>query len=323
MLPRRIRYFIAVAEDEHFGRASRRLRIAQPALSRQIRTLEDELGFDLFERLPRGVRLTHPGRVLLAEMREVEAQLLRGIAAARSAAEGRHGRLRLSLIDSAAWHGVVPNALRAYRARFPDVEVSLSTMPAAQQIAWLSEGRTDAAIVYNIAEADGLVSTHLASIPIVLAMPADCPLLALPRIRVRDLSDYPLIGFQRAASPKLFDDLTAALADIDFTRNFISEPTNEADMLALVSMGSGLALANAMQSWRPPHGVAFAPVEDLNVTQSLNVLHRRDDNSPLRASFIDALLAEASTDGTGDTRPEMGRASGWAPGGRPTPQGSD
>ena len=291
MLPRRIRYFIAVAEQEHFGRAASRLRIAQPALSRQVRLLETELGFDLFERLPRGVRLTPAGQVMLTEMKALETQAQSGVGRARLAAEGRYGTLRLGLIESVAWQGLVPDALREYRHRVPDVDVSLSTMPTAPQLERLRQGQLDAAILYNPLEVEDLVSIRLASIPIVLAMPEGCPLLELPEIRVQDLTGYPLIGFQRLASPKLFDDLNAALVRAGFAPTFISDPMNEAEMLALVSMGSGLGLANAMQVWRPPHGVCFAPVTDLNVTQDLHVLHRRDEDSPLLAEFL-AVLGE-------------------------------
>ncbi|NIZ09391.1 LysR family transcriptional regulator [Pseudooceanicola sp. HF7] len=293
MLSRKLRYFIAVAEDEHFGRAALRLGIAQPALSRQVRLLEAELGFALFERLPRGVRLTRAGQVMLAEMKEVEQRLQSGIGRARQAAAGRHGILRLGLIESAAWHGLVPDALRAYRQATPEADVTLSTMAHAPLLAALRRNEVDAAILYNPLGVADLVSICLARIPIVLALPEDCPLLALPELHLRDLKGYPLVGFQRAASPRLFDDLSAALSAAGFAPGFNADPVNEAEMLALVGMGSGLGLANAMQAWRPPHGVRFAPVRDLNVTQALHVLHRQGDRSPLLGGFLEVLRARA------------------------------
>lgn len=288
---RQIRYFIAIAEDEHFGRAAARLHIAQPALTRQMKLLEAELGFDLFERLPRGVRLTEAGRVFLSEMKEMVRQLQSGISRAGAAARGAFGVLRLSMIESVAWHGLIPDTLRTYRRNFPDVDVSLSTMPTEQQLVRLRQRHTDAAIVYNpfankIAD---LTAIELARQPMVLAMPADCPLAEKDEIFIRDLIGYTLIGFQKSASPKLYDDLQAALSMVEFTPNFISEPVNETEILALVSAGAGLAFANESQIWRKPHGIVFSPVADLDVTMSLQIVHRPDDVSPTLHEFLSIL----------------------------------
>ena len=288
---RQIRYFVAIAEEEHFGRASARLCIAQPALSRQIRLLEDELGIHLFERLPRGVRLTAAGKVFLEEMKGLDRTLQRAIARAGPTARGTFGSLRVSLIESVAWHGLVPNALRAYRARYPDVEISLSTMPTDQQLMRLRQNETDLALVYNPTPAQlaGLVAVELARQPMVLAMPSDCPLATRDDILIRDLLGYTLIGFRRATSPKLYDDLQAALSLVEFTPNNISEPVNETEILALVSAGAGLAIANASQRWRKPHGVEFATIRDLDVTMSLKVVYREQDVSATRDKFLSIL----------------------------------
>ncbi len=291
---RQIRYFIAIAEDEHFGRAAERLRIAQPALSRQMKLLETELGFDLFERLPRGVRLTEAGRVFLREMKEMERHLQRGVSRSAAAARGAFGTLSLSMIESVAWHGLIPDALRTYRVNFPDVEILLSTMPTEQQFSRLRQRHTDAALVYNpsATQLAGLNAIELARQPMMLAMPFDCPLAEKSDIRIRDLRGYTLIGFQRAASPKLYDDLQAALSLMEFSPNYISDPVNETEILALVSAGAGLAFANASQIWRKPHGVLFAPVADLDVTMSLQIVHRPEDCSPALAEFLKIIQAD-------------------------------
>ena len=124
---RQILYFIAIAEAEHFGRASKRLRIAQPALSRQVKLMEAEIGTALFERLPRGVRLTEAGRVFLTHARQLRADMQNSIDAARAAAAGNAGHLRLGFIEVAGWHGLVPTGIRRFRDQFPGVRLSQIT----------------------------------------------------------------------------------------------------------------------------------------------------------------------------------------------------
>src|SRR2546430_5817876 len=121
---RHLRYFIAVAEELHFGRAALRLFIAQPPLSQQIMQLERELGFPLFTRTKRHVELTPAGRLFLDEAREILSGIEKAVGAARRAAQGQTGRLRIGFVGSAAYH-LLPDVLRRFRDDFPDVELSL------------------------------------------------------------------------------------------------------------------------------------------------------------------------------------------------------
>lgn len=169
-------------------------------------------------------------------------------------------------------------------------------MPTEQQLVRLRQRDIDAALVYNpftykIAD---LTAIELARQPMMLAMPADCPLMGKDKIFIRDLDGYKLIEFQKSASPKLYDDLQSALSHAEFTPNYISEPVNETEILALVSAGAGLAFTNASQIWRKPHGITFAPVEDLDVTMSLQIVHRPGDVSPTLFEFL-SILGAADT----------------------------
>lgn len=103
---RHLRYFVAVGEEQHYGRASQRLRVAQPAFSRQIQDLEDEVGFKLFERLPRGVKLTAAGKLFLEDARRVLQQVTEATARAARVARGQSGTLRLGFTENSSWHGV-------------------------------------------------------------------------------------------------------------------------------------------------------------------------------------------------------------------------
>src|SRR5262249_41315918 len=137
---RHIRYFVTVAETLHFGRAAARVHIAQPSLSRQIRDLEAELGLPLFDRNRRRVSLRAAGTIFLEEARFLLARTADAVAAARAAARGERGRLRIAYVPSVVL-GNLPEIIRAFRARLPGVEVQLEEMPPAQQIEALRAGR--------------------------------------------------------------------------------------------------------------------------------------------------------------------------------------
>lgn len=282
---RQLHYFHTIAEEEHFGRASGRLRIAQPALSRQIKLLEAELGVDLFERLPRGVRLTAAGRVFQAECGQVLNHLTRAVSAARAAAEGQVGTLRLGFIEVAAWHGLVPEAIRRFRADYPAVDLGLSAMASGDQVAAVIEGRLDAGILYNVPPDPALTVLPLARHPVMVAVPATSPLAQHTEVTLNDLRNDGFVGFRRAASPRFHDDLTAAFANAGFVPRWISEMAAEADMLALVNAGVGLAFVNSCQRWRPPLAVRFLTVTDMAVHLDLSLVWRHDNAAPTLARF--------------------------------------
>src|SRR5258708_30288550 len=116
---RHLRYFIAIGEEQHYGRAAHRLRVAQPALSRQIQDLEEELGFKLFDRLPRGVRLNSAGKLFLEDARRILQEISEAALRAGRVARGRSGTLRVGFTENSCWRGVAPEAFRPCRGREP------------------------------------------------------------------------------------------------------------------------------------------------------------------------------------------------------------
>jgi DNA-binding transcriptional LysR family regulator len=124
---RRLRYFVAVGEEQHYGRAAKRLRVAQPALSRQIQDLEDEVGFKLFDRLPRSVKISVAGKSFLEDVRRI----LQQVDEAKMRA-GRAGTLRVGFVESASWQGVVPDSFRQFRERQPDAELQLNPLSSLE-----------------------------------------------------------------------------------------------------------------------------------------------------------------------------------------------
>lgn len=292
---RQIQYFVAIAELEHFVRAAQKLRISQPALSRQMRLLEAELGVELFERLPRGVRLTDAGRVLLNHLQEVNQQISLAVSATKAAAMGRLGLLRLGVIEVSAWQGIVPESIRRFREEFPEVELLLSSSDSARQLNSIRQGRLDAGFLYNAPEDSTLEVLRLGVHPVVLAVPSQSPLAARENLRLTDIAGESFIGFRRQVSPRYFDDIQSAFRQARIQPRFIAEMWTEADMLALVSAGAGIAFVNSSQCFRPPQSIRFCKVSDFSVGLELCFVRLKENRSPAVKHLADILRkAEAA-----------------------------
>src|SRR5438094_3051710 len=155
---RHLRYFVHVAEEQHYGRAAERLRIAQPALSRQIQDLEEEIGFKLFDRLPRGVKISSAGKSFLIDARRILHEVNEATARARRVASGQSGTLRVGFVESISWHGVIPDSFRQFRERQPDVELQLEPLSSLEQIEGVRSGQLDAGFLFSIGNTDNDLS---------------------------------------------------------------------------------------------------------------------------------------------------------------------
>src|SRR6202035_1462543 len=169
---RHLRYFVAIGEEENYRRAAQRLNVAQTALSTQIQDLEAELGFKLFDRLPRGVKLSAAGRLFLEDARRILHEV--GEAATRAArvARGQSGTLRVGFTENASWRGIVPDSFRRFRERQPDAELQLTPATSLAQIEALRSGRLDAGFVFNMPKTDAELDHIPVAMPHVeLAVP--------------------------------------------------------------------------------------------------------------------------------------------------------
>jgi DNA-binding transcriptional LysR family regulator len=285
---RHLRYFVAVGEEQHYGRASRRLRVAQPALSRQIQDLEEEVGFKLFERLPRGVKLSSAGKLFLEDARRVLQEVNEAAARAARVARGRSGTLRIGFTENASWRGVVPDSFRRFREQQPDAELQLQPAPSLEQLEAIRSGRLDAGFLNFMPKADlELDQLLVATQRVELAVPKRHPLTKLKKLRLRDLTDAPFVWFPRSANPAFYDRIMHACYRGGLkSPRIVQEGSNEATILSLVSTGLGVGWVLGSARWRCPETVAILPVVDLNVPLTLALAWRRDNTSPLLASFI-------------------------------------
>lgn len=241
---RHLRYFVAVAELENVSRAALRLHVSQPALSRQIRDLEDELGFPLLRRSAKSVRLTEAGRRFLGEARAVLLRAEAAVAAARAVATGRSGEL---LIGHAPVPTVrlLPPALRAFQAEAPGVRVRLRDLSTEEMLADLRRGVLPLAFLVRPTPAmvRGLRFEPLAQDVLRLAVPPDHPFARLRAVPLARLAAVPLVVFSRKDYPEYHAYLAGLFASAKIRPPLAEEHDDGLGVVAAVEAGGGLALA--------------------------------------------------------------------------------
>ena len=285
---RHLRYFVAVGEEQHYGRAALRLRVVQPALSRQIQDLEEEVGFKLFERLPRGVKLSAAGKLFLEDARRILQEINEAAARAERVARGQSGTLRVGFTESASWRGVVPESFRRFREMHPDAELQLQPLPSLVQLEAVRSGRLDAGFVFNMPKADPEVDgRRVAILRIQLAAPRGHPLTKLKQVRLRDLASASFVWFPRREAPALYDRLMRECFRGGLkSPNIVQEGKDEATILSLVATGLGVGWVLDTSRWRRPKSVVILSVVDMDLPQELSLAWRKDNGSPLLASFV-------------------------------------
>lgn len=252
---RALRCFVAVADDLHFSRAARRLRMPQPALSHQIRRLERTLGFALFERTSRRVTLTDAGRSFAETARLTLAELERGLARARRTAAGELGELTVGYV-APAMLSFLPDLIHRFRARYPGVRLHLSETSTAPQLEALRTGGLDVGFVSDPPPDAELECAREWSEPFVLVLPAGHPLAAkrrLTRAALRTLARDPFVLIPRAQTPHLYDRLVATCASYGLVPDVVQLAPSWHMIVGLASAGLGVGFVPAsLRACRAP-----------------------------------------------------------------------
>jgi DNA-binding transcriptional LysR family regulator len=285
---RHLRYFIAVGEEQHFGRAANRLHVVQPALSRQIRDLERELGFLLFDRLPRGVRLSAAGTLFLNDARRILHDVKEAKRRAERMALGQAGTLRIGIATAVSWHGLVVNAFREFRRRHPDVELVVHHLVSVQQVEAVVSDRLDAGFVAAVTPwHKELEHRQFALDRMVLAVPKGHLLTKRKRIRLRDLRDTSFVWFHRWVNPTFHDQMMEVCARGGLSApRIVQEATDRDTVLGLVQCQIGMAWVTESTRWHCPRGIVLLPVVDMNVRLPFNVIWKKNNSSPVLQKFL-------------------------------------
>jgi len=287
---RQLKYFIRVAELEHFGKASEDLHVVQPALSRQVKQLEEELGVELFERLPRGVRLTAAGRVLLERARGLMTDLDRVVSATRLAGLGKTGFVRIGFADGATYSGHVPAIIRDFRMRSPQVELELIPASSLLQAQLLAQNTIDVGFVYWLPLDKQKVGHHdINNEKVVLAVAESNPLSKRKSLRLKDLATVPFIWFKRSNAPMFYDLIAARCNQGGLTLNVVQEAFTESTMLSLVAADIGITFITEAARRRKPDNVVLIDVLDLKANLTLWAIWRADDRDPALRQFTEVV----------------------------------
>jgi DNA-binding transcriptional LysR family regulator len=283
---RHLRYFVAVAEELHFGRAADRAGIAQPALSQQVRRLEGMVGAELFVRSTRSVALTPAGAALLPHARRALAEAELGAAAAARAARGEIGHLTVGFIETAAV-SLIPAAVREFRARHPDVTLSLRELSVDAQIQGLRGGTLDLGVVRAPVDAADLEVAVVADDRLLAAVPGSHRLAAAGSVSVPELAAEPLVALSREVVPGLHDQVISLFSEHGHSARITQEATSIQAVMGLVAAGLGIALLPSSVRSLSREGIAFVDLDSSEVSLILAV-HRGDESSPLVEAFLAA-----------------------------------
>lgn len=288
---RQLKYFIAVAEEQHVGRAAERLHISQPPLTRQIHALEEELGVLLFTRTQWGVRLTEAGEYLLNHARDIKSHVDLVKEHAKQAGRGKVGRIDVGVYGSAMLN-IIPEILNRFTAENPAVKVELHTLNKGRQIEALHRGQILLAFERYLPESKGLIIERVYSEPLCVAINARNPLAQRKRIEMKALRDEPIIG---EALPSVA--VKALFERHHFEPIVVQKSQDMISAVVMVAGGFGTAIVPASLKslqlpnvvYRPLAGAEESPIE-------LQCSYRNDEQSPL----LKVLLAtvRAFRDGT-------------------------
>ncbi|WP_406265268.1 LysR substrate-binding domain-containing protein [Nocardia sp. NBC_00881] len=299
---RHLRYFLAVAEELHFGRAATRLHIAQPALTQQIQRLEMLLGTRLFDRTSRSVALTPAGKVLRERAAAILGHAARDLDEVAGIGQGSQGRLYLGFVPS-----VLPlkplRSVRQFRDRYPLVHIELIEGYTSHMVAQLSHGALDMAIVRDPDDEPGIVVFPLVTEPFMAVLPVDHPQADHAVLTGPELADDPLVFFPRAAGAHAHDKNLRPLVEAGCRPRIVQEGNNWTTILYLVSEGLGVTIAPRSATFTAPQSVRIVPLAETDATTTVYVAHRVDDDRALVRNFL-ALLpnGEAQPSGREDRR---------------------
>ena len=283
---RQLRYFLAVAQEKHFGRAAEALNIVQPALSMQIKALEEELGGALFHRSSRRVELTSAGKVFQVEAQRTLEQAEFARHCAERAMRGETGSIRIGYAGNAIFSGRLMQDLRAFHLHYPDVDIVLQERGPQQQVEDILDGRLDIGYSpdHSALNCAGLEAQRLGEWSMLIAVADNHPLTQLPSITLDKLADLPLVLYDAHDAD---ERLTVKLSQSLGSRLNIAHRTGSSlNVLAIAAAGLGVALVPEPLEQVHVPGLAYRRLEAPELTANLQMIARAGESSPAVKTWL-------------------------------------
>jgi DNA-binding transcriptional LysR family regulator len=282
-------YFATVAEQQSFTRAAEKLRVAQPAISQQIKTLEEELEVQLLVRTKRSVKLTAAGHAFLREANDILDRVDQSKVEARRAAQGETGRLSIGF--NAGSSLFLPELIRAYRTQYPAVRIHLYDQTPNEQLDALELGRIDMGFTRPLpkTQAGRFVEQVVYRDSVMTVLPDRHALAGLRKIRLEKLADEDWVFLNRSSVPELAREFTLLCTKAGFSPRVITEATRMQTVLTMVAAGIGVSLApSCLRSFHQP-GVTFIPIQPDPPPLDLVAVRPKGEPPPTVAAFLDML----------------------------------
>jgi DNA-binding transcriptional LysR family regulator len=287
---RHLRYFLALADELHFGRAAERLAITQPPLSLNIQQLEASLGARLFERDSKGVRLTAAGQAFRESAQALLAQaeaarlLVRGIDA------GAVGRLRVGFVGSVLFRGL-PQWLADHQAEQPGIQIALSELNSQEQIDALLRDELDLGFVHTRRVPPALQAALVHSDAFMACVPAAHALARRRKVSLLQLRDEPFVLFSRRASPDYYTRIVEMCGALGFYPNVRHEVRHWLSVVSLVSQGMGVSVVPAPLQRSGMAGVVFRPLLEATMPSEVLAVWKVGSELPARRRFLERILS--------------------------------
>jgi DNA-binding transcriptional LysR family regulator len=282
---RHLRYFVTVAEELHFSRAAKRLHIAQPPLSQQIRKLEQYIGHPLFTRNSRTVTLTQAGEALLERSRYLLRRLEDDLETVRRVGRGELGTLTVGFIGSAMLT-VLPALIGSYRERFPKVDLRLRELTTSRLVDAIRQGAVDLGFLRDAGPTEGLIIEKVVAERFVAALPEKHPLAGRKKISLVQLKGEPLILFARELGPLAWDKTIGLCERAGFRPTIVQDAPEWLTVLRLVSSGLGFSIAPACVTTIRTPGVVCRELSKCPVATNIELARRSDHLNPIMGTFL-------------------------------------
>ncbi|BBZ11757.1 LysR family transcriptional regulator [Mycobacterium branderi] len=287
---RHLRSFVVLAEELHFGRAAERLHIAQSPLSQQIQRLERQVGVQLFDRNRRKVELTEAGSAMLGPAREALRQADLAADAARAAAAGESGTLRVGFLASAAME-MLPRIVPRWRVTSPRARLELVEGASREHIAAVRQQRLDVAFVRPPTDAADLDVATVWHEPVVAALPASQAISRRQPLHLGDLAGEEFVLFPHDSAPEFHDDLVGACRRAGFVPDVVHECSAMPTVVGLVAAGIGVSLVPRSISSIGVDGVVYRDIIGMPVEAHIAMVVMAANSRPLVRSFTDTVHA--------------------------------